>query len=326
MVGRRRQSAKNAKGKAPEVPAEPEIEEETYFLNPDAVSPHLYCCICQEVFKEPWRAPCGHSFCKRCIFDWLQKNAICPSDRKPVTVGQLHHDFLVQNIIDDYIVACPWRALGCNNVGPLHQLKEHKKICPLNPNTMPKVLQDYSVQMLSSAQEELQRKQVQRTMAAVATSRQSAPSVLPSRQSSGGGACVSSSSGASSSLFEQLLSEELQRDNDDAKEDNGESSEAATTTAVANAASTVPKSDTAAAGPDDSSFDDDDANLPGGQLPSLRMRLYVNSQAEGRNEYVNFLENLTTRPQLLQVPESISRYCCEQSQPPDSKRPRLGDD
>uniref|UniRef100_A0A1I8HNA5 RING-type domain-containing protein n=1 Tax=Macrostomum lignano TaxID=282301 RepID=A0A1I8HNA5_9PLAT len=260
MVGRRRQSAKNAKGKAPEVPAEPEIEEETYFLNPDAVSPHLYCCICQEVFKEPWRAPCGHSFCKRCIFDWLQKNAICPSDRKPVTVGQLHHDFLVQNIIDDYIVACPWRALGCNNVGPLHQLKEHKKICPLNPNTMPKVLQDYSVQMLSSAQEELQRKQ------------------------------------------------------------------AATTTAVANAASTVPKSDTAAAGPDDSSFDDDDANLPGGQLPSLRMRLYVNSQAEGRNEYVNFLENLTTRPQLLQVPESISRYCCEQSQPPDSKRPRLGDD
>ncbi|PAA56470.1 hypothetical protein BOX15_Mlig020381g5 [Macrostomum lignano] len=191
---------------------------------------------------------------------------------------------------------------------------------------MPKVLQDYSVQMLSSAQEELQRKQVQRTMAAVATSRQSAPSVLPSRQSSGGGACASSSSGASSSLFEQLLSEELQRDNDDAKEDNGESSEAATTTAVANAASTVPKSDTAAAGPDDSSFDDDDANLPGGQLPSLRMRLYVNSQAEGRNEYVNFLENLTTRPQLLQVPESISRYCCEQSQPPDSKRPRLGDD
>ena len=36
-----------------------------YFLNPEAVSKHLFCSVCQEVFKDPQRAPCGHSFCKQ---------------------------------------------------------------------------------------------------------------------------------------------------------------------------------------------------------------------------------------------------------------------
>ena len=36
-----------------------------YFLNPESVSHHLYCSICQEVFVDPQRAPCGHSFCRK---------------------------------------------------------------------------------------------------------------------------------------------------------------------------------------------------------------------------------------------------------------------
>lgn len=35
-----------------------------YFLNPESVSSHLFCSICQDVFNQPYRAPCGHSFCK----------------------------------------------------------------------------------------------------------------------------------------------------------------------------------------------------------------------------------------------------------------------
>ena len=48
-----------------------------YFLNPDAVSVHLYCSICQEVFDCPQRAPCGHSFCKKVC---LQKTFLTLSD------------------------------------------------------------------------------------------------------------------------------------------------------------------------------------------------------------------------------------------------------
>lgn len=39
-----------------------------YFLNPESVSIHLFCSICQEVFNNPQRAPCGHSFCKQVYF------------------------------------------------------------------------------------------------------------------------------------------------------------------------------------------------------------------------------------------------------------------
>ena len=48
-----------------------------YFLNPEAVSVHLYCSICQEVFDCPQRAPCGHSFCKKVCFPKTVHGAGC---------------------------------------------------------------------------------------------------------------------------------------------------------------------------------------------------------------------------------------------------------
>lgn len=38
-------------------------QEERRFARPDKISPHLFCVICSEVFKNPYRAPCGHSYC-----------------------------------------------------------------------------------------------------------------------------------------------------------------------------------------------------------------------------------------------------------------------
>lgn len=38
-------------------------QEERKFARPDKISPHLFCVICSEVFKNPYRAPCGHSYC-----------------------------------------------------------------------------------------------------------------------------------------------------------------------------------------------------------------------------------------------------------------------
>ncbi|XP_077979588.1 RING finger protein 151-like [Glandiceps talaboti] len=117
-----------------------ESDEERYFLNPDAVSRHLYCSVCQEVFIEPQRAPCGHSFCKKCILAWLQRSKTCPEDRKPVQKHQLHFDFILANIIGDQMVACPYRKSGCHFVGQLERLASHKKSCDFNPQNLPSFL------------------------------------------------------------------------------------------------------------------------------------------------------------------------------------------
>ncbi|XP_062591255.1 RING finger protein 151-like [Saccostrea cucullata] len=78
--------------------------EVRYFLNPESVSVHLFCSICQDVFQDPQRAPCGHSFCRKCILPWLRQSKSCPEDRKPVNEKQLHHDFILENIIGDQMV------------------------------------------------------------------------------------------------------------------------------------------------------------------------------------------------------------------------------
>ena len=100
----------------------------------------LFLNFLQEVYDEPWRAPCGHSYCRKCIQQWLSSGQnSCPEDRQPLTWKAMHRDFIVENIIGDYQVACPWRPLGCLHIGTLHLLKSHKESCPFNPKVMPKV-------------------------------------------------------------------------------------------------------------------------------------------------------------------------------------------
>ncbi|XP_063446987.1 E3 ubiquitin-protein ligase LNX-like [Mytilus trossulus] len=111
-----------------------------YFLNPESVSSHLFCSICQDVFNQPYRAPCGHSFCKACITAWLRNSKTCPEDRKSLQLHQMHHDFIVENIIGDQMVACPFRKSGCDFIGQLQMLKSHKKSCEFNPINLPEFL------------------------------------------------------------------------------------------------------------------------------------------------------------------------------------------
>ncbi|XP_041473885.1 ligand of Numb protein X 2-like isoform X2 [Lytechinus variegatus] len=112
-------------------------ENKRYFLDPEAVSRHLYCSICQEVFTEPQRAPCGHSFCKECIFTWLKHKKNCPEDRRPLKRSDLHYDFIVANVIGDHTVACPFRRKGCEYLGKLDTISLHRKSCAFNPGNLP---------------------------------------------------------------------------------------------------------------------------------------------------------------------------------------------
>ncbi|KAK6170532.1 hypothetical protein SNE40_018906 [Patella caerulea] len=120
------------------------IEDESprYFLNPESVSRHLYCSICQEVFIEPQRAPCGHSYCKKCIMQWLKNSKTCPEDRKPISSSSLHHDFILENIIGDQIVGCPFRYSGCDFIGQLERLSSQRKSCEFNPVNLPNYIRE----------------------------------------------------------------------------------------------------------------------------------------------------------------------------------------
>ncbi|XP_033108454.1 E3 ubiquitin-protein ligase NRDP1-like [Anneissia japonica] len=119
---------------------EQDDEEERYFLNPESVSRHLFCSICQEVFIKPQRAPCGHSYCKKCITSWLKHKKTCPEDRVPLQPLQLHNDFILANIIGDQMVACPFRKAGCDFIGQLQKLASHKKSCDFNPVNLPEFM------------------------------------------------------------------------------------------------------------------------------------------------------------------------------------------
>ncbi|CAH8585172.1 unnamed protein product [Schistosoma turkestanicum] len=145
MTGQRRASKRTSIRKSDLLP------EERTFVNPSALSPHIFCPVCQEAFCNPQRAPCGHSFCKNCIEPWIQNTPNCPVDRKPIPKGSMHHDFIVENIIGDYLVACPWRALGCDFVGELYLLPSHKKTCVMNPSSMPPALRSRTTASLSKA-------------------------------------------------------------------------------------------------------------------------------------------------------------------------------
>src|SRR5690349_19366955 len=79
---------------------------ERKFVNVNVISRHLFCTICQEVFFEPKRLNCGHTFCSTCIKQWRQKNSQCPICRTKDTTGEVSRDLIAYNIINDLEVFC----------------------------------------------------------------------------------------------------------------------------------------------------------------------------------------------------------------------------
>ena len=104
------------------------------FVNLNNISKHLYCCICEEIFKNPIRIKeCGHIFCKLCLKKWVKYNKNCPLCRKLFDFKKTRRDIIAYNIINDLEVFCnnncPWK-------GKLSDLKKHLKKCNLNPKKM----------------------------------------------------------------------------------------------------------------------------------------------------------------------------------------------
>eukprot|EP00697_Spironema_sp_BW2_P010727 gnl/Spiro4/26085_TR13010_c0_g1_i1.p1 gnl/Spiro4/26085_TR13010_c0_g1~~gnl/Spiro4/26085_TR13010_c0_g1_i1.p1 ORF type:complete len:183 (+),score=7.65 gnl/Spiro4/26085_TR13010_c0_g1_i1:89-637(+) len=103
-------------------------------------SRHLFCVICNEIFHEPHRAKCGHSFCYECISTWLARSETCPTCRAPLRLNKLHRDLLVQNIVNELRVYCQFRREGCEWTDEYVRFPAHVPSCIYNPANLPEWL------------------------------------------------------------------------------------------------------------------------------------------------------------------------------------------
>ncbi|CAJ0827350.1 4309_t:CDS:2, partial [Entrophospora sp. SA101] len=74
---------------------------------------------------------CGHTFCKLCINQSITSTkSICPIDRSPLsdTKNQLKPaSKLIVNMVNELLVYCPNRELGCSHVGERQLIHSHIK-------------------------------------------------------------------------------------------------------------------------------------------------------------------------------------------------------
>ena len=102
------------------------------FIHPEKISEVLHCCICDEVFNNPMRLDCGHTFCYYCIEEWLKRSNKCPCCRISIITSLISRDLLAYNIIMNLEVCCNNASVGCPWKGKLSDLNNHMKVCNEN--------------------------------------------------------------------------------------------------------------------------------------------------------------------------------------------------
>ncbi|XP_043929207.1 ligand of Numb protein X 2 [Protopterus annectens] len=95
------------------------------------VDDDLVCHICLQPLLQPLDTPCGHTFCHKCLKNFLQEKDFCPLDRK-----RLHFklckksSILVHKLLDKLLVYCPFSTV-CTEVMQRCNLEAHlKNRCP----------------------------------------------------------------------------------------------------------------------------------------------------------------------------------------------------
>lgn len=91
------------------------------------VDDDLVCHICLQPLLQPLDTPCGHTFCYKCLRNFLQEKDFCPLDRK-----RLHFklckksSILVHKLLDKLTVLCPFSSV-CQEVMQRCDLAGHLK-------------------------------------------------------------------------------------------------------------------------------------------------------------------------------------------------------
>lgn len=118
-------------------------KEQINFLEKEKLEKYLSCPICQELFEEPTRITCGHTFCNKCIVQWEKKsrNFQCPLCRESYVPAYSGKDLLAQNMLNDANVTCIYK--GCPWKNKLVDLNNHIQNCLFNPKKLPKLITNW---------------------------------------------------------------------------------------------------------------------------------------------------------------------------------------
>ncbi|KAM9326797.1 ligand of Numb protein X 2-like [Gastrophryne carolinensis] len=91
----------------------------------DEVDDELVCHICLQPLLQPMDTPCGHTYCYRCLKNFLHEKDFCPMDRKKLCFQDCHKSsLLVRNLLDKLSVTCPFLA-ECKQVMQRCELEPH---------------------------------------------------------------------------------------------------------------------------------------------------------------------------------------------------------
>ncbi|CAD7671315.1 unnamed protein product [Nyctereutes procyonoides] len=95
------------------------------------VDDDLVCHICLQPLLQPLDTPCGHTFCCKCLRNFLQEKDFCPLDRKRLHIKLCKKSsILVHKLLDKLLVLCPFSSV-CQDVMQRCDLEAHlKNRCP----------------------------------------------------------------------------------------------------------------------------------------------------------------------------------------------------
>ena len=119
-------------------------KDQRFFVEKEKIGKYLTCPICQEIFDEPTRISCGHTFCNNCINQWEKKskNDKCPLCREHYIKRYSGKDLIALSMINDAIVTCIYK--GCPWKEKLSDLHHHIQTCLFEPGKLPKFMKEAS--------------------------------------------------------------------------------------------------------------------------------------------------------------------------------------
>lgn len=114
----------------------------------------LSCPICQNVFVDPKRISCGHTFCNLCIISWLKNKNNCPLCRFKINKNGVSKDIIAEKIIHQLEVKCGFK--GCPWEGRLEEYMKHKRNCYFEEGKIPFDIKKY---YFTNREEDLNKKE-----------------------------------------------------------------------------------------------------------------------------------------------------------------------
>ncbi|XP_060612459.2 ligand of Numb protein X 2-like [Anolis sagrei] len=97
----------------------------------DEVDDDLTCHICLQPLLQPMDTPCGHTYCFKCLENFMQEYSFCPMDRKKLSFQHCRRSsLLVRNLLDKLMVLCPFQD-DCKETMQRCELEAHlQNRCP----------------------------------------------------------------------------------------------------------------------------------------------------------------------------------------------------